>query len=273
MLQSKTLNIRTENGVCYITFPALEQCGVKHAFTTRIGGVSKGVYSSMNMSFFRGDDAADVTENYRRICEIIGTDYRRCVLSKQTHTTNIRIVTESDAGKGIICERDFDDTDGLITDVPGITLVTQFADCTGLLFCDPKKRVIAASHAGWRGTAGEIGRLTVEKMHDSFGCDPGDIRAGIAPSIGPCCFEVDQPVIDQFEKIKSYDVSKVIKDDGNGKYHVDLWKANCLSLLSAGLREENISVTDICTKCNSDVFFSHRVTGFDRGNLAALICL
>ena len=163
MLQSKTLNIRTENGVCYITFPALEQCGVKHAFTTRIGGVSKGIYSSMNMSFSRGDDAADVTENYRRICEIIGTDYRRCVLSKQTHTTNIRIVTESDAGKGIICERDFDDTDGLITDVPGITLVTQFADCTGLFVLRPQKRVIAASHAGWRGTAGEIGRLTVEK--------------------------------------------------------------------------------------------------------------
>lgn len=273
MLKSRSLNIREKNGICYITFPSLDKAGVKNAFTTRIGGVSTGIYSSMNMSFSRGDNEDAVIENYRRICGVLGTDYRRCVLSKQTHTTNVRIVTENDAGKGIVKERDFDDTDGLITNVPGITLVTQFADCTGLLFYDPIKKVIAASHAGWRGTAGEIGRVTVLKMESEYGCRPSDIIAGIAPSIGPCCFEVDDPVIEQFEKIKSYDISKVIRNDGNGKYHVDLWKANLLSLMSAGLKEENISVTDICTKCNSDMFFSHRVTGFDRGNLAALICL
>lgn len=273
MITSKTLHVHDKNGIVYLTFPSLEIDGVKHAYTTRIGGVSEGIFSSMNMSFSRGDDPENVTQNYKRICDALGTDYKKCVLSKQTHTTNIRIVTEEDAGKGIISHRDYDDTDGLITNVKGLTLVTQYADCVGLLFYDPVKQVIATSHAGWRGTVGEIGRLTVEKMTTEFGCDPQNIRVGIAPSIGPCCFEVDTPVYEEFLKIKTYDVSRVIRSDGGGKYHIDLWQANYLSLLAAGVIAKNISVTDLCTKCMHETFFSHRHTNGKRGNLAALICL
>jgi YfiH family protein len=182
-------------------------------------------------------------------------------------------VTEEDSGKGIVKDRDYDDVDGLITNVKGLTLVTQYADCVGLLFYDPQKKVIATSHAGWRGTVGEIGRLTVEKMSAVFGCKPKDIRVGIAPSIGMCCFEVDTPVYEEFSKITSFDTNSIIKNDGGGKYHIDLWRANLLSLLNAGVPNENISITDLCTKCHPDVFFSHRFTNGKRGNLAALICL
>lgn len=272
-MKSNSLNINTKNGVTYITFPSLELDGVAHCFTTRHGGVSSGIFSTMNMSFTRGDDPEAVTENYKRICNSIGTDYKKCVLSHQTHTTNIRIVTESDAGKGIITERDYEDVDGLITNVKGLTLVTQYADCVALLFYDPKKKVVATSHAGWRGTVGMIGKKTVEMMSEHFGCNPKDIKAGIAPSIGPCCFEVDTPVYNEFIKMKSIDLDRIITDKGNGKYHIDLWEANRQTLLLAGLESENISTTDLCTKCLHDDFFSHRYTNGERGNLAALIAL
>ncbi len=272
-MKSANLKLNTKNGLQYITFPSLELDGVTHGFTTRHGGVSKGKFATMNMSFSRGDDAEAVKENYRRMCEAIGTDWQKCVLSHQTHTTNIRIVTEADAGKGIICERDYDDVDGLITNVKGLTLVTQFADCVGLLFYDPVKRVAAASHAGWRGTVGMIGKKTVELMKKHFGCDPKDICAGIAPSIGPCCFEVDKPVYDEFIKMSGIDLDRIIKDDGNGKYHIDLWETNRQTLILAGLDPEKISVTDLCTKCLHGDFFSHRYTKGERGNLAAFIAL
>lgn len=272
-MNSKNLKVIDRDGLVFIQFPSLLCEGVTHGFTTRHGGVSKGIFSTMNMSFTRGDDPDAVIENYKRICGALGTDYKKCVLSHQTHTTNIRIVTEEDAGKGIVTERDYDDIDGLITNVKGLTLVTQYADCVCLLFYDPVKRVVATSHAGWRGTAQMIGKKTIEKMCEHFGCNPKDIKAGIAPSIGPCCFEVDQPVYDEFIKMQGIDLNLIINDDGNGKYHIDLWEANRQTLLLAGLSPENISLTDLCTKCLHDDFFSHRYTNGKRGNLAALIAL
>ncbi len=273
MISSQALKINCKNKVTFLTFPSLEKHGVKHGFSTKLGGVSEGIFATMNLSFSRGDDENAVMENYKRICEAIGTDYKRCVLSKQTHTTNIRIITEDDIGKGIIKERDYDDVDGLITDIEGVTLVTQFADCVGLLFFDPVKKVIATSHAGWRGTVGKIGEKTVKLMQEKFGCNPKDICAGIAPSIGKCCFEVDLPVAEEFLNMAIGNKDKIIHDDKNGKYHIDLWYTNYLTLLDAGLDPENISVTDLCTKCHPDIFFSHRATLGKRGNLAALICL
>ncbi len=272
-MKSNNLNIHNKNGLIYLTFPSLESDGVAHCYTTRYGGASEGMFSTMNMSFSRGDDPESVTENYRRICSAIGTDYKKCVLSHQTHTTNIRIVTEADAGKGIVTERDYEDVDGLITNVKGLTLVTQYADCVGLLFYDPVKRIIATSHAGWRGTVNRIGRKTIQKMIEHFGCNPKDIRCGIAPSIGKCCFEVDTPVYDEFIKMTDINLTDCITDDGGGKYHIDLWEINRQTLISAGVDPQNISVTDLCTKCLHEDFFSHRYTNGQRGNLAALICL
>ena len=164
----------------------------------RLGGVSGGCFSSLNLSFDRGDDPEAVRENFRRIGAAIGVRCEDMVLSKQTHTTNVRVVTEEDRGKGIIRERDYTDVDGLVTDVPGLCLVTSYADCVPLYFVDPVRRVIGLSHSGWRGTVGKIGKKTVQVMQEKFGCEPADILAAVGPSVCLDCYEVSADVIDKF---------------------------------------------------------------------------
>ena len=274
MVKSQNLILHTDRNPIYITFPLLDATkAVNHAFTTRLGGVSSGMYSEMNMSFSNGDSREAVLENYRRICNAINIDINKAVLSHQTHTNNVRIVKKEDIGKGIFKERDYNDVDGLITDIPGVALVTQYADCTPLLFCDPVKKVVATSHAGWRGTASEIGRITVEKMQKNFGCDPADIIAAIGPSIGQCCYEVDDPVYRPLSKIPYLKKDKIFIKKHNGKYMLSLWEANREILINAGILPEHIDITDLCTNCHPDVFHSHRFTGGKRGNLAAIIAL
>ncbi len=274
MVKSKNLILHSEEKPFYITFPLLDATkAVNHAFTTRLGGASKGMYSQMNMSFTNGDKRETVLENYRRICNAVNIDINKVVLSKQTHTNNVRIVTSEDIGKGIFKERDYDDVDGLITNIPGVALVTQYADCTPLLFCDPVKKVVATSHAGWRGTVSEIGRITVEKMQEHFGSDPSDIIAAIGPSIGQCCYEVDDPVYKPLSKIPYLKQDKIFIKKENGKYMLSLWETNREILINAGIKAEHIDVTDLCTNCHPDIFHSHRFTGGKRGNLAALIAL
>lgn len=274
MVKTENLTLHYKEKPFYITFPQLDATkAVNHAFTTRLGGVSEGMYSEMNMSFSNGDKREAVLENYRRICEAIGIDINKVVLSRQTHTNNVRIVTEEDVGKGIMREQDYTDVDGLITNITGIALVTQCADCTPLLFCDPVKKVVATSHAGWRGTASEIGRITVEKMQKHFGSDPADIIAAIGPSIGQCCYEVDDPVYKPLCEIPYLDKDKIFIKKENDRYMLNLWETNREILINAGIKAENIDVTDLCTNCHPDIFHSHRFTGGKRGNLAAIISL
>ena len=184
----------------FLTYPMFDKTGiVRNAFSTRMGGVSEGYYASLNLSFDRGDDRDAVLENFRRIAAAIGTDCENMVLSRQTHTTNVRVVTEEDKGKGTLKERNYSDVDGLVTNVPGICLVTSYADCVPLYFVDPVKKVIGLSHSGWRGTVGKIGKETVRIMCDRFGSDPSDILAAVGPSICQQCYEVSGDVIDQFK--------------------------------------------------------------------------
>ena len=191
-----------EGAVPYLSFPMFRDTGlVTDGFSTRLGGVSEGCFSSLNLSFDRGDDRAAVAENFRRMGEALSVHCEDMVLSQQTHTTNIRIVTDEDRGKGITRERDYTDIDGLITNVPGICLVTTYADCVPLYFLDPVKKVIALSHSGWRGTVGKIGKKTVELMHDNFGSDPADILAAVGPSVCQDCYEVSADVIDRFKEV------------------------------------------------------------------------
>ena len=273
-MKSKTLKVvSNENGLLYLTFPNIHSEDCVAAFTTRMGGVSRGQYASMNMSFTGGDDQNAVRQNYNILFNALGLNPERAVLSHQTHTKNIKIVTEDDIGKGISKTRDYENIDGLITNLKGVALVTQYADCVPLVFYDSEKRVVATSHAGWRGTVQEIGKETIFKMAAEFGSNPANIMVGIGPSIGSCCYEVDDPVYKEFEKLSYLNLDEIFTKKQNGKYMLNLWLANRRILENAGINPQNICVTDLCTCCNSHIFHSHRATGGNRGNLAAIIAL
>lgn len=267
--------VREKNGVTYLSFPMLEETGlVKHAFSTRLGGVSKGDFATMNFSFTRGDEREDVLENYQRMADVLGVERESCVLTFQTHTTNVRRVTEADAGKGVVRERDYRDVDGLITDIPGITLVTFFADCVPLYFLDPVHKAIGLSHSGWRGTVKGMGRVTLEAMAREFGSEPEQMIACIGPSICRDCYEVGAEVAEEFQN--AYDKKYwdfILTDKGNGKYLLDLWAANSILLQESGIPRKRISVTNICTCCNPELLYSHRRSAKRRGNLCAFMSL
>ena len=259
----------------YLEYPLFQKTGiVKSAFSTRLGGVSEGYYSSLNLSFDRGDDPARVLENFKRIGASMGVDVEDMVLSKQTHTTNVRVVTEEDKGKGVIRERDYTDVDGMITNVPGICLVTSYADCVPLYFVDPVKKAIGLSHSGWRGTVGKIGKNTVQLMQENFGSKPEDLLAAVGPSVCMDCYEVSEDVIGQFkEAFESKYWQELFYKKENGKYQLNLWKANELIFLESGILPEHMAITNVCTHCNSKILYSHRTMGNNRGNLCAFLAL
>jgi len=267
VLESNNCRINLMNEVLYITFPIFEEAsGIKHCFSTRVGGVSRGRYSEMNLSYSNGDETAAVDENFKRICSCIDVSPDSVVKSHQTHTVNIVDVT---ARGQLIPEG----TDGLITNVEGITLCSSYADCVPLLFYDPVKRVVASSHSGWRGTAGEIGRLTVEKMQKDYGCIPENILAVVGPAICKDCYEVDETVISALKKIKYLNLDAATEPHGEGHYLLDLKEVCRQELVFAGVRTESILVSDICTCCNREYLHSHRATKGERGNLCAFIAL
>lgn len=255
--------------VLYLSYPILEKTGiVKHGFSTRIGGVSEGIYSSMNLSFTRGDDENAVRENYRRMAKTLEVEEDSFVLAAQTHTTNVHKVTVKNRDENL------QDVDGLITDVPGLCLVTSYADCVPLYFVDPVHRAIGLSHSGWRGTVGKIGQETLRKMKVEYGTDTKDVIAAIGPSICQDCYEVSEDVIDQFkEAFDSKYWDDLFYQKENKKYQLNLWKANEIIMLEAGVKRENIAVTNVCTSCNSDILYSHRASKGQRGGLAAFMAL
>lgn len=270
---SETLNIHRSSSVYYITFPSFEKTGlVKHLYSTRRGGVSTGYFGPMNLGFTRGDDRFAVIENFRRISYVTGIYPGDMVFSDQVHGDRILYVDQQDRGKGIYSPKEMRGVDGLITDKSKVCLVTFYADCVPLFFLDPVKKVIGLAHAGWRGTVLEIGRKMVERFCDDFGSQPGDILAGIGPSIGPCCFEVGSDVEGEFAAAFPAWREDIIRPAENpGKSYVDLWKTNRLILEKAGVYPEHITVTDLCTKCHDEYFHSHRRMGNERGTQAAFL--
>ena len=272
---SGTTELKEKNHVPYIQFKNLSATGiVKHGFSTRKGGVSTGIFSSMNLNFKRGDDPDAVMENYRRMAAALNMRVEDMVLSDQTHTTNVRVITEEDRGKGILKPQDYSDVDGMITNVPGIVLVTSYADCVPLYFVDPVRKAIGLSHSGWKGTVGHIGQKTVWKMHEVYGSEPKDIVAAIGPSICQSCYEVSDDVAEAFRaNFTADEAADILLDKGNGKYQLDLWKANWYVLTDAGILPEHLSVTDLCTACHPDLFWSHRKTNGQRGGLSAFLSL
>ncbi len=273
--ETEVLRLRQAGEIPFLTFPQLEASGlVRHAFSTRVGGVSTGDCATLNFSAKQGDSPENVHENYRRMAQALELDPDRFVLSVQTHTTNVRRVTQEDAGKGYSRPRDYADVDGLITDVPGLTLVTHYADCVPLFFLDPVHRAIGLSHSGWRGTVRRMGEKTLAAMAEAYGTRPSEVIAAIGPSICRDCYEVGEDVAAEFRAAFAPAVcARILSEKGGGKYQLDLWEANRQILREAGVREENLSVTDLCTCCNPQWLFSHRATHGHRGTLAAFLCL
>lgn len=270
--EKESIQQRKKGTLEYLVFPKLEETGeVNHLFTTRTGGVSNGIYATMNLSFSRGDDPEAVMENYRRIGAVLGVAPDRMVASRQTHTTNIHPVTASDLGNGITKPSAYEDIDGLATNIPGIALVTFYADCVPLYFVDPVHHAIGLAHSGWRGTVSRMGERMVQFMQEQFHSEPRDLVAAIGPSICVDCYEVSEEVAEQFRV--GFPENVLQKGKMPGKYQLNLWEANRSILLKAGLLQEHIAVTDVCTCHNPEYLFSHRASHGQRGNLAAFLAL
>lgn len=238
-----------------------------HCFTTRLGGVSEGYLSSLNIGMHRGDDPKNVEANFRILTDALGCSVDDLVLTRQIHTDIVRVVTREDAGKGVD-HRDFPECDALVTKDPGVALVIFTADCTPILLHDPVTGAVGAAHAGWRGTALGIAAKTVEAMVREFGCEAKNIRAAIGPNIGYCCFETDRDVPDAMVTALGEEANAFIRPHDD-KYYVNLKEINALWLRRAGVEE--IEISDACTVCRSDVFWSHRVTRGQRGSQGAII--
>lgn len=280
----------------YLSFDSLERTGiVDHLFSTRIGGVSEGIYSSMNLSFTRGDNSTAVLKNYERIAKAMKGNVKEMVAAHQTHTTNIRRVTREDMGKGVTAVRDYEEIDGLITDERGIILATFYADCVPLFFVDPEHKAIGLAHSGWRGTVAQMGACMVKAMQEQFGSRPESLIAAIGPSICQECYEVSEEVASAFEVLLASMDSERIQEEmeecgfyadsdgktrkvlkqgkSSGKYQLDLWLANAIIMRNAGIPLSRIEVTDICTCHNPKYLFSHRASNGRRGNLGAFLKL
>ncbi|MDO4581682.1 MAG: peptidoglycan editing factor PgeF [Bacillota bacterium] len=265
------------DGVLYYSFPALDAyaaAGLRHGFSTRLGGVSGGARAALNLGVNNGDDQPTVRENYRRFGAALGVDMDGSVLSLQTHGAAIRRVTAADRGKGLLRPRDYTAIDGLITDALHTPLVTHHADCAPLFFYAPpaaRPAVIAVAHAGWRGTVARIGAAMVREFA-AYGVPPEQIVAAIGPSAGPCCYQVGREVAEQFAAVRD-EAGGMCAADGTGRFLLDLWRANRQILLEAGLLAEHIIIGGLCTICNPQLFYSHRLQGAERGSMAACICL
>lgn len=255
-------------------YKLLEDMGiVEHCFTTRLGGVSEGVCTSLNLSFSRGDDPVAVMENYRRVAESFGKTIEDFVCTDQTHTTTVLKVGKDEKGYGVTKKRPYTDVDGLITNEPGVILSTFYADCVPLYFVDPVNKAIGLSHSGWRGTVGRMGQKTLEAMKEAFGTNPKDVYVAIGPSICQDCYEISEDVAEHFYEAFKGHGDEILINKGNGKYQLDLWKTNEIVMLEAGILPEHLAVTNVCTCCNAEVLFSHRASQGKRGNLAAFLML
>ena len=270
-----TIDLRRihRDSITFYACDAPEWQGANHGFSTRLGGVSHAPFDSLNLGANRGDLPEYVTENFHRFQRAIGAQPGApLVKNHQVHGALVRRVTHADAIDDLSLTGSAD-ADALVTDEPGLCLSAFSADCIPILYYDPHRRVVAAAHAGWRGTAQGVAQATVKAMEQYFGCDPSQILCAIGPGISSCCFETHSDVPDALYAALGDEAAKVISPLPNGKFRVDLKKANTLFLLRAGLQQRHLAVSDVCTACHPELFWSHRILGNQRGSMAALIQL
>lgn len=258
-----------------LTFPIFEQFKNEliAAFSTRHGGISTGIYESMNLGFSTGDTKENVFKNYKLFTQSIGIDYRNVVISSQYHHNNIKIMTEHDRGKGIIREQDYEDIDGLITNRPDIALTTTHADCAPVYFYDPVNRMIGLAHAGWMGTSMDICGAMVRTMNQTFKTNPQELLVAIGPAICQDCYEVDLDVKQVFDKLPVSVEENVRYRKETNKYYLNIPGINKKLLIEKGIKSENIYLSNLCTMTNMDLFFSHRGHKGKRGSNAAMMQL
>ena len=267
------MHIMTKNGISYLTFDIYEKFPLRAAVSTRLGGVSEGPFASLNMGLHVGDDPTAVVENRRRFFRVLGSDARRLINCNQVHGTHIEVVGKKDGGRGAeSLETAIPACDGLITAEKEVPITMNYADCTPLFFYDPKKEVIALSHGGWRGTAGNIAGKTIEKMEKEFQCSRDDILCAIGPAIGKAAFEVGGEVIEAFQALFSETVlAPLYQKKENGKYLFDLHRANRELMKAAGVPEDHIEDCGICTFSQDDLFYSYRKSGGKTGRHMAVL--
>lgn len=271
---SEVMNLNINNNVPFLTFKELENISfVNHAFSTRLGGVSTGEFSTMNLALNRGDDENKVITNYKLFCHATGFEFDTLVASAQDHNTIVRKITKNDCGIGITKPRDMNSVDALVTNENGVTLVTYYADCTPVFFIDKNKKVIALAHASWRGTVNKICSNVIKTMITDYNSDTKDIYCFIGPAISKCCYEIDQSCYDNFASVEGLDLDKIMTTKSNGKYMADLLETNKQILMLSGVPENNITISDVCTRCNSDLLWSHRATNGKRGTMCAFMCI
>ena len=264
---------QTQNGVTFYSADGIDAAGgAAHGFSTRLGGVSEGMWASLNLGMSQGDDPDHVRENYRRFFDAIGASGTRLAMSNQVHGAVVRTVTTADLHDDPYGKVGYE-ADGLMTDLPGVVLRVSSADCIPILFYDPVRRCVAAVHAGWRGTAAGIATAAVDRMKNVYGSRPEDILAAIGPGIGPDCFETHEDVPNAMTSALGTGVLHHIRIKENGKFAVDLKAINAMRLENAGLDPDHIAISSLCTACNPDKFWSHRKLGTNRGSMAAAIQL
>lgn len=248
------------NSLEWLQFSNLLQFeSIGHFVSTRIGGVSTGVFQSLNLGLSSGDDLDHVLKNRTLLARAAGLEPGQFVVAEQVHSATVAVVTAANAGKGMFdAASAIAQTDALITQTPGLCLVAKSADCVPVLLYDPENHAVAAIHSGWKGTMQCIAAKTVTAMKENFGTRPSALIAGIGPSNGPCCYEVGDDVVDTVAKVFDSNRPFLKYQPSKKKFHLDLWKTNEFILLEAGVNRKNIEIAALCTQCNPQWFYSAR---------------
>lgn len=269
------MQIRTANDLSWITFDIFDNYpAVSHAVSTRLGGISRKQYHSLNLGLNAGDDEIAVMENRSSLCGTLKMNPLDIVTANQVHGTHVSIVTDNERGRGACnYHESIRNTDALVTNTPGIPLMILTADCVAVLLYDPVKNAVGVAHSSWRGTLGRISQEMVRVMKQSFGSLPENMIAGIAPSIGPCCYEVREDVIDPFRNEFPDEEDRIFRVLRKGKLHLDLWTANQLQLIEAGVQAENIELAGLCTACRTDLFYSYRKERKKTGRIGNIVMI
>jgi YfiH family protein len=253
-----------ENSLPFLRFSSFPDDGQQHAIFTRQGGVSPAPFDTLNMSISVADDHANVYANRQRAYNLYGRTNDTLVHAHLTHGAEVSFVTQQEHGR--LAGR----VDGLITNQPGCGLTMNFADCAAIFLYDPDKQAIGLGHAGWQGAVKHLPAALVKAMQETFGSDPAALLAGVGPCIGPCCYEIGEPVITAVQQAFPDAPSLLIANNGP-RPHFDLPDANRRSLQAAGVR--HIELSGLCTACRTDLFFSHRAEKGKTGRFGTIFIL